>query len=169
MNFQTKVNKELLFNFFLIFSRFEYALKSSSFFKKPNRNRYNPVKPPAAEPDWKSFENSILRVFSWERSEQLKEACDFLLNAPPHKQVIIQDDAGWSITWRRPLQQSQETDIKFILRMVRTVRNNLFHGGKYKNEDIARTERLLRSSILVLDECLICAEQVRQHFDAAII
>jgi len=169
MNFQTKANKELLFNFFLTFSRFEYALKSSRFFKKPNRNRYNPDKPHVAEPDWESFENSILRVFSWERSEKLKQACEFLLHSPPDKQVIIQDDTDWAIDWRTPVQQSHETDIKFILKMVRSVRNNLFHGGKYNTEDTARTERLLRSSILVLGECLISAEEVRQHFDKAII
>lgn len=172
MNIQTKADKELLFNFFLTFSRFEYALKLSGFFKKPNHNRYNPNNPPAAEPDWDRFADSIRRVFLWERSEQLKQACEYLLYSPPNKQVIIQDVADWAIAWETPVRRRQETDIKFILRMVRSIRNNLFHGGKYNievHEDTERTERLLRSSILVLGECLILAEQVRRRFDEAII
>jgi hypothetical protein len=46
--------------------------------------------------------------------------------------------------------------------MVRCVRNNLFHGGKFNIEvleDTARTEKLLSSSLTVLAACLDIAPQ----------
>ena len=65
-----------------------------------------------------------------------------------------------------------EMDIEFILKMVRNVRNNLFHGGKYSteaHEDTERTERLLRSSITILGECLELSPQVCEYFNDATI
>jgi len=58
------------------------------------------------------------------------------------------------------------------LRMVRSIRNNLFHGGKYNievHEDTDRTEHLLRSSLVVLEECLELSPEVRLHFEEASI
>jgi len=59
-----------------------------------------------------------------------------------------------------------------LLLLVRRVRNNLFHGGKFSNEafeDIDRQERLLKGSLLVLKECLRVSPQVNNAFDSAII
>ena len=172
LDIKTKADSELLLQFFLAFSRFEYALKVSGFFKKPNERRYDPRRPPAAEPDWDSFAVSLRQVFSVGRTEELREACDYLLHSPPNKQVIIRDGQGWVIAWETPVRPCHEIDIDFILRMVRSVRNNLFHGGKYSievHEDTIRTELLLRSSVVVLRECLTLAPQVRQCFDEATI
>jgi hypothetical protein len=46
---------------------------------------------------------------------------------------------------------------------VRTVRNNLFHGGKSPSRPIsepARDQRLLESSLVVLHECLALNESL---------
>jgi hypothetical protein len=48
---------------------------------------------------------------------------------------------------------------KWILRLVRTVRNNLFHGGKYPYPDEpinqpARDRKVLSASLTVMEECL---------------
>ncbi|MFZ2445897.1 MAG: hypothetical protein WAW37_06035 [Syntrophobacteraceae bacterium] len=171
-SYQTRVDKELLLDFILTFSRFEYALKVSGFFKKPNRGKFDSRCPPDAKPDWDSFAVSLRGVFSQVRSEQLRQACEYLFGFPPNKQVIIHDAGGWGIAWETPVRPRHETDIGFILRMVRSVRNNLFHGGKYSieaHEDTPRTEHLLRNSILVLRECLALSPRVGQHFDEATI
>jgi hypothetical protein len=171
-DYNTKANRELILAFFLTFSRFEYALKASGFFKKPNEKGYDTQHPPMADPDWDSFAVSLRTCFSTDRSEQLALACEYLLGSPPNKQVILRDGPRWTIAWETPVRPQNEADIEFILRMVRSIRNNLFHGGKYSTEvhkDTERTEQLLRSSITILEECLGAAPRVRTCFDDATI
>ena len=84
------------------------------------------------------------------------------------KQVIINDQ----VAWETPVRPTSESEVEFLLRMVRCVRNNLVHGGKYNveaHEDTQRTEILLTSSLAILVECLALATHVRQAFDEAII
>jgi len=171
-NYQTRANQELLLDFFLTFSRFEYALKVSGFFKMPNQTRHDPRCPPAAEADWDSFAVSLRGIFSENRTERLRQASEYLLDSPPNKQVIIKDGCGWAIAWETPIRPRHETDIEFILRMVRSVRNNLFHGGKHNielHEQTERTEQLLRSSLAILNECLTLSPRVKDVFDQATI
>ena len=165
---ETRADRELLLTFFLTFARFEYALKASGLFKRPNRHRNDVSRPPEAQPDWDTFAVSLRGVFRTDKTESLKSACEYIFDCPPWKQVIIND----GIAWETPVRPQQEWDIKFILRMVRCVRNNLFHGGKYNfdvHEDTARTERLLSSSLTVLKECLDLAPAVKREFDDATI
>jgi hypothetical protein len=153
---------ELLLNFFLTFSRFEYGLKNSGvFIRHPAR----PKGPLPAEPDWDTFAVSLRTVFDSTKSEELKEACRYLFESPPNKQVIVNGAPAWETPTR-----DQVTDFEFLLRAVRIVRNNLFHGGKYKielHETTERTEKLLRSTLVVLNECLRLAPNVRNAFEEA--
>jgi len=166
------VDRELLLEYFLTFSRFEYALKDSGLFKRPNNNEIKNFKEkgvlPEAKPDWNKFATSLLNVFRTDRTKALKQACEYILDFPPMKQVIINDVIGWET----PLRPDSESEVAFLLRMVRCIRNNLFHGGKYNIDvhvDTERTEMLLRSSLVILEECLSLATQVRQAFDKAVI
>lgn len=55
-----------------------------------------------------------------------------------------------------------------MLRLVRVVRNNLFHGGKYQSgpfDEIARNENLLEAAITVLSHCLALSDPVREAFE----
>jgi hypothetical protein len=147
---QTAVDRDLLLEFFLVFSRFEYALKATGFFK-----HHPPAPPrfPKAEPNWNSFAVSLRQTFDSGASPELQAACEYLLDSPPNQQIIVDD----TVTWETPVRPANETDVEFILRMVRSVRNNLFHGGKYNievHEDIERTEHLLRCSLTILSSCL---------------
>ena len=165
---ETRVDLELLLNFFLTFSRFEYALKASGLFKRTNSQRNDALRPPEAQPDWDTFAVSLRCVFQSDRTETLKQACEFILDSPPLKQVIIND----AVSWETPVRPSHELDVEFLLRMVRCVRNNLFHGGKHNNEvheDNERAEMLLKSSLTILDECLALAPNVKYAFDEATI
>jgi hypothetical protein len=146
---ETKVDRDLLLEFFLSFSRFEYALKTTGFYK---RRPEDSMRPPAAEPDWDRFATSLRDTFQRGRDRDLENACASLLDPPPNRQVIINDAPAWETPTRGP-----GSEVEFLLRMVRTVRNNLFHGGKYSNdvhEPTKRTELLLRSSLVILRECL---------------
>jgi len=159
----TVVNSELLLEFFLVFSRFEYALKYCGYFvKQPER----PERPPSAEADWDTFAASLRTVFDSTKSDELQEACRYLLESPPNKQVILNDALAWETVTRDPAI----SDFEFLVRAIRIVRNNLFHGGKYNlelHETTERTEKLLRSAIVVLHECLVLAPNVRQAYEEA--
>ena len=166
--YETRVDRELLLNFFLTFSRFEYALKASGLFKRPNPQRNDPSRPAEAQPDWDTFAVSLRCAFQPDRTETLKQACEYIFDSPPLKQVITND----AVSWETPVRPSHESDVEFLLRMVRCVRNNLFHGGKHSNEvheDIERTEMLLKSSLAILDECLALSPRVKLVFDEAAI
>ncbi len=170
--FEIRVDQELLLEFFLTFSRFEYALKDSGYYERPNNMKIKKFKEkgilPEVKPDWDSFAKSLLDLFRKDRTEALKQACEYILDSPPMKQVITNN----GIAWETPLTPDSESEVVFLLRMVRCIRNNLFHGGKYNIEvhvDTKRTEMLLRSSLVILEECRFLATQVRQAFDKAVI
>jgi hypothetical protein len=165
---QTRVDRELLLNFFLTFSRFEYALKTNNYFKRPNTTTNNALKPPDAKPDWERFAVSLRDVFKKDKNAELHEACQYIIEAPPWKQVIVNN----AVAWESPIRPESESEIEFILRMVRSVRNNLFHGGKFNMEAFEQTERtmkLLSCSIIILNECLTLSPSVKLAFDEAII
>ena len=102
-------------------------------------------------------------------SPQLQAACEYLLDSPPNHQVLT--SAG--IAWETPIRScSEKTEIEFLLRMIRCVRNNLFHGAKFNahvHEDVERTELLLRHSITVLEACLDLAPDVNAVYSDAIL
>jgi hypothetical protein len=162
-NIDTVVNRELLRDFFLTFSRFEYALKNSGFFvRHPDR----PNGPPAAEADWDTFSVSLRTVFISSISDQLLQASHYLLESPPNKQVII----NGALAWETPTRDTAVTDIEYLIRAIKIVRNNLFHGGKYNmglHETTERTEMLLRSALVVLHSCLALASNVRGAYEQA--
>jgi len=163
------LNKSTLIeNFFLTFSRFEYALKASNFFKQPNPSVTNALRPRDAQPDWDSFAVSLRQTFQNDKNDRLLEACEYIIESPPWKQVIIND----ALAWESPIRPEHETDIEFILRMVRCIRNNLFHGAKFNNEDFEqkeRTKKLLDCSLIILQECLSLSARVKDAYDEATI
>ena len=166
---QTRVDKDLLFEFFLTFSRFEYALKESKFFQRLYTERTKCFKPPNAQPDWDRFAVSLRDSFSADKTDELSEACEYIELSPQFRQVIVNND----IFWETPIRPEGEKQIEFLLRMIRCIRNNLFHGGKYNNlgiqEATERIERLLKSSLIILKECLDLSSVVSNAFDEAII
>ncbi len=70
---------ELSFNFFKLFSRFEYSLKAASVFKVSGRDNVNA--------DWTLFAQSIDKLFNEMllRDDELKAATEYLQNSPPKK------------------------------------------------------------------------------------
>ncbi len=143
------LDRELMFRFFAAFSRFEYALKASTF-----------MKPDKAEPDWSRFGDTIAVCFSRlrESDPQLSASIDELLAAPPRKQTPT--------GWKAVPPQGDERGAKNVVTIVCRVRNNLFHGGKAQRQgpDGDRDNRLVRNSLVVLDRALMCEEHVHKAF-----
>lgn len=138
-----------IYEFFCIFSRFEYSLKRCKYLENGD----------FVKPDWIKFSQELDRKYKQYFFENIKEEFEkakrYLFEYPPKKQIIKnQNRLGWmggvTIVY---------TDQSFekLLCLVRRVRNNLFHGGKFETGPVDGSERnmeLINSSIIVLKECL---------------
>ena len=156
---ETKINRELVLEFFLHVSRFEFALKVTGYARGDETR---------VDPDWDRFSAEISSSFNRDRTKQLADACDCFLVNPQHKQVIVNGSLGWNTTL--PCDPKREAEL--VIALARRVRNNLFHGGKYNaqsHDETARNEALLKAGIVILDECLQLSPSVRQAFEQATI
>jgi hypothetical protein len=152
------IDRDLLFEFFVVFSKFEFALKHSAFLIGDASR---------AEPNWDGFAASLRNSFQASASSQLKEACEYLLLNPPMKQVVVSGKLAWSSNAPDSLSEAER-----LLLLVRRVRNNLFHGGKFSAgcfEDTPRQECLLKSTLIILAECLRLSPEVRSYYYDAVI
>lgn len=157
---ETTIDQKLLLDFFLTFSRFEFALKNSGFFVK----RRDTSLPYEARPDWDSFAQRLKGVFHADATPRLRDACDHLLYNPPWREVVSGDSLGWDAT----AEDDGLSEIERLLRYVRRIRNNLFHGGKFSalpGLETGRNVALLEDSLVILRECLRLAEEVRREYE----
>jgi hypothetical protein len=149
-------DRELVLQFFAYFSRFEYSLKRAGFLKSGAK----------AEPNWDTYANTLRGRFADVHDSVFRDAVTFLLKEPPKTQTV----SGKSLDWRDTVQKEGEQHERYVLRLVRTIRNNLFHGGKYPLgpvHDVARDRDLLKAGIVVLGQCLELSERVRASFEEA--
>ena len=131
--------EDLAFDFFYWFSRFEFALKENAFLESH-------VAGVRASPGWNDF------VKTWSAAFQLTPAAQELQTLAPKRQVVGANDA---LQWKDEDFNGCGTELAKVVRLLKNVRNNLFHGGKHgvKDwDDPPRTSALLRSSKKVLDE-----------------
>jgi hypothetical protein len=69
--------------------------------------------------------------------------------------------------------QGTESDERYLLRLVRDVRNNLFHGGKYPaptgpvDGEVLRNSKLLKACLTILDRCQSLHADVSRVFEEA--
>lgn len=130
--------KDLAFEFFYRFSRFEFALKENGKVKAGRRG--------VAEPDWRAF------IEEHETNYLLSERGVELLRAPPEVQ---RTKGGNSWEWAPLAFDLGASELSCLVLAVKTVRNNLFHGGKHTAagwDDHARVVFLLKRGIELLDE-----------------
>ncbi len=147
--------EQLAIEFICTFSRLEYALKSTEF-ALGNENR--------VEAWWDMFANTIHEQFIALDEPDLLAATNYILTSPPRKQVLENESLKFV---PQQIDTNQKSTQQLIL-MVRTVRNNLFHGGKYcPNGEMeeGRNECLVKSSLIVLKACTSLHEQVSISFE----
>lgn len=126
---------------FRIFARFEFALKMAGFVRMKGRN---------VEICWDQFANSEpigTAFFSFVKAEQI---CPTILSAPPKADRFENGQYGF-VEHASPILCAQD-----LFGALRRVRNNLFHGGKYFDDDARRNRRLVREAIAIL---LLAAER----------
>lgn len=152
------LNRELVFDFFWKFSVFEYALKRTHCLRA-GRNS-------AAEADWDKFAAKIRGSFGNVTTPGFTEAVDGLRRLSPKRQVVVK----CKLDWQDITQGDGEADEAYIIRLLRQVRNNLFHGGKYPNgpiEEVARNTKILSAAMTVLDGCYELHRPVQAWIDEA--
>lgn len=129
----------LAFDFFYWFSRFEFALKENGYLKSHEPGQ-------RAEPGWGDF------VRTWHSQYVPSNDALTLLEIRPKVQIV---GPGGSIDWALPYVPKGSSTLAEVVVMLKTVRNNLFHGGKHGEEgwdDPAKSRRLLEAGNRVLGQ-----------------
>ena len=151
-------DQRIVLEFFCAFARFEYALKRSTKFLTGGKERRR------AEPDWKTFAREIGAAYPSLDGEDFKQARAYILGKPPKVQIVVNNELDWDPSVRR----ADQTEISVLLECVKTMRNNLFHGGKFPGLLVDGSERdpqLLVSGAVVLRSVATLDEKVRAGFD----
>lgn len=116
------IPQNLVLEFLATFSRFEYALKKSGYVDG------NEKKVSAA---WDGFANDVAKLEA-ELLGKVLDSCPYLQRHPPKKQVLKDGALHWL-----ERQGTSGSAIGDVLLSVRTVRNNVFHGGKFPDGPIS--------------------------------
>ncbi len=137
------VPRRLASDFLGVFSGAEFALKHAGFARGDKTG---------AHPDWDAYAKAISPKFSRLKRRDFRKSVVYLLSHPPRKQVVVKGH----ITWRDSPPPSKLSEAEQVLLLVRRVRNNLFHGGKFLPRDVTpeRDRDLVRHSLTVLKACL---------------
>jgi hypothetical protein len=149
-------DRQLAWHFFIFFSRFEYALKRDQRYLKPGIGD--------AEPNWDRFASDHNKDFFPESLSELKEAVEYFITAPPRKQLR----AASIMSWSEPQKYDEKEPLLiWLLRMIRCIRNNLFHGGKFPLipiSDPSRDRELLLKAMVILKASLTLDAAVEHTF-----
>jgi len=149
-------DRRIAWEFFVFFSRFEYALKRDERYLKPGTGR--------AEPNWGRFGADYAEAFNSDASPELAAAVRYYLKSPPWKQLRENGEMKWS---EPNYHDGHEPLLIWLLSVIRIVRNNLFHGGKFPLipiSDPSRDRDLLAYAIAILDVCLRLDQRVHNQF-----
>ena len=146
---------DLAMEFISVFSRMEHALKSTG---------YAIGSESKVEAAWDKFANEINDKFIQIDKAEVVSAKRFILDYPPRKQVLVKN----RVEFRDQEVDSKQREAQQVLRFVRTVRNNLFHGGKYlPNGELepGRNQLLVEKSLTLLTACLELHPRVMQSYE----
>jgi hypothetical protein len=152
---QLQMPKELACEFLGVFSRFEYALKSTSYANGGTGS---------VSANWDGFGRSIDEAFGRDVNQETADAISYLLEHPPRKQVLLKKRVEF-IACPPNIHGTQAIQ---VLLMVRRVRNNLFHGGKYLPDgetEVGRNRLLVKCSLTVLEYCLGLDPNVQASYE----
>jgi hypothetical protein len=130
--------RNLAFDFFYWFSRFEFALKERGYLKSSAIGD-------RADPDWNKF------VSKYRKAYALTAVGAKLIAEKPQRQIVGDLEHGFEHVLFSP----NTADLDMVVAYAKTIRNNLFHGGKHGSnywDDPERMKRLLGTTITVLQE-----------------
>ena len=127
------------FEFFFWFSRFEAALKEAGFLKSEQEGD-------PAEPGWDEF------VAKYAGNYKVTTSGAKLLELAPERQKV---GPGRKLVWSPVGLTDCKTDLGKVVRMLKTLRNNVFHGGKSGGagwDQPERTAELLEAGTAELNQ-----------------
>ncbi|USX27246.1 hypothetical protein NHH73_02795 [Oxalobacteraceae bacterium OTU3CINTB1] len=131
--------EHLAFEFFFRFSRFEFALKENCYLEDEREGRQ-------AKPGWSKFEKRF------EEHYVLSDAGKHIIELSPQRQVVA---AHRALKFVPESFNDNPSDLSKVTRLLKNVRNNLFHGGKQTPvgwDNPARISLLLAVGIELLEE-----------------
>jgi hypothetical protein len=145
-------SKEVIYDFFITFSRFESALQNTTRF----------IKNDTGEANWDIFASSIRMTFKSGKSKQLKEAVNYILENPPKR--IAEKDGR--LVWEDSILGKKEPEAHKLNIYIRRIRNNVLHGGKFNGvySPESRNFRLINYALVVLNDWLDYDKEVRENF-----
>jgi hypothetical protein len=151
---------DLVIEFFVVFSRFECALKRAEFVKADNHHN--------AFANWDNFAKERLdKLLPSMGNPEFNRAKSYLIDHPPQRQLY----KNGRMCWQDNAKRKDESDGKYLLRLVRDVRDNLFHGGKYPmvpiDGEALRNRDLLQACLSVLAACRSIDSRVDIFFNDA--
>lgn len=151
-------DRERVFRFLALFARWECALKRTEFVKTGQHGQ--------AEADWDLYADAVVSPLAALSAGAFIAAREALVANPPRRQQLD----GKRVRWVANPRRAKETDARYLLRVVRDVRNNLFHGSKYQDgpvDELARDQRLIDHATTILEACVDLEPRVRAVFDEA--
>ena len=138
------------FEFSYWFARFEFCLKEAAFLKSDRPGK-------KAEPNWDMFVRAKRSAYA------LSADATALLKAAPQQQVMT---GKATLAWKDISFDANEHDLQKMAILLRTVRNNLFHGGPRAAtswDDANHAVALLGHATVVLDELATLAGFARDY------
>ena len=140
----------LRIKFAVCFSRFEYALKATTYRKPISKENH------AALADWSKFAGEL-------KSSGVLNGLDAvgkILQDPPRKQIVYDNTLAWAEVGLGTGETRQ------VIEAIKRLRNNLFHGGKENEaaEEQARSDELLALALEVLEKALDADPKVKDAF-----
>ena len=148
------IDAQVVLEFSARYARMEWALKSGGFLRSKKSGA-------RAKADWDEYAETIRGKM---RGVTAAAGAIALLTAnPPHEQrVDSEGELGWQAVDRREYKCEEG----YLLRLVRTVRNNLFHGGQYdepvgRMEEPARNRALLQACMVILNACVELSPELK--------
>ena len=137
---------------FRIFSRFEFALKMAGLAKM--RGTMIVVK-------WDEFAECDAVGEPFIDKLRREGVCPLLFDKPPQTEIITDNRYDFE-------DVDPPTTAKELFGAVRRVRNNLFHGGKYFDDDYNRNEQLVAEAIAVLLLAVVRRNDILNFFEGRV-
>jgi hypothetical protein len=149
------ISRDVVTEFLMAFSRFEYALKRVGYAKQAGR---------MLNVEWRKFgkEHAARAAAS---VDAIRRDAKYLVDRPPRRQILD----GETVRFDKQEPSPAAPGLEWLLEMAYRVRNNLFHGGKWVPiDEPARNEKLLLAALDVLRWALRLHPRAERHYFAAL-
>ncbi len=154
----------LIYEFFAVYSRFEYALKKSPRYLAGWDGQDYP------KADWSQFardtQNDYLDAVGQIGSDFERAVQYVLRDNPPKLETVVGTGTQRRIEFVPNKIPNAPTDWGKVIKYIERARNNLFHGGKYYPApyDPTRDEKLLTHCVTILKTCIRWRPALERYF-----